>query len=112
MLPGPALHGCCLVSFHFLWAFLCPQAVLFPDHDLLLYPGGVGGVAVEAAVDDVALPREGLGEKGDPAAAPAPLGRNSMGIFFGLSFGLKHGLISFFDSETCLNYPLLNNLLL
>ena len=27
MLPGPAVLGCCLVSFHFLWAILCPQAV-------------------------------------------------------------------------------------
>ena len=27
MLPGPAVPGCCLVSFHFLWAILCPQAV-------------------------------------------------------------------------------------
>ena len=27
---------------------------------------------------------------------------------FGLSFGLKNGLRSRFDSETCLNYPFLN----
>ena len=27
MLPGPAVPGCCLFSFHFLWAILCPQAV-------------------------------------------------------------------------------------
>ena len=27
MLPGSAVHGCSLVSFHFLWAILCPQAV-------------------------------------------------------------------------------------
>ena len=27
MLPGPAVPGYCLVSFHFLWAILCPQAV-------------------------------------------------------------------------------------
>ena len=27
MLPGPAVPGCSLVSFHFLWAILCPQAV-------------------------------------------------------------------------------------
>ena len=27
MLPGPAVPGCCLVSFHFLWAILYPQAV-------------------------------------------------------------------------------------
>ena len=27
MLPGPAVPGCCLISFHFLWAILCPQAV-------------------------------------------------------------------------------------
>ena len=29
MLPGPAVPGCSLVSFHFLWAILCPQAVQF-----------------------------------------------------------------------------------
>ena len=28
LLPGPAVPGCCLVSFHILWAILCPQAVL------------------------------------------------------------------------------------
>ena len=28
MLPGPAVPGCSFVSFHFLWAILCPQAVL------------------------------------------------------------------------------------
>ena len=27
MLPGPAVPGCSLFSFHFLWAILCPQAV-------------------------------------------------------------------------------------
>ena len=27
MLPGTAVPGCSLVSFHFLWAILCPQAV-------------------------------------------------------------------------------------
>ena len=27
MLPGPEVPGCCLASFHFLWAILCPQAV-------------------------------------------------------------------------------------
>ena len=27
MLPGPAVPGCCYISFHFLWAILCPQAV-------------------------------------------------------------------------------------
>ena len=27
MLPGSAVTGCSLVSFHFLWAILCPQAV-------------------------------------------------------------------------------------
>ena len=27
MLPGPAVPGCSLVSFHFLWAILCPQAM-------------------------------------------------------------------------------------
>ena len=26
-LPGPAVPGCSLVHFHFLWAILCPQAV-------------------------------------------------------------------------------------
>ena len=31
MLPGPAVPGCSLVYFHFLWAILCPQAV----HDFL-----------------------------------------------------------------------------
>ena len=31
MLPGPAVPGCSLVSFHFLWAILCPQAVLCFD---------------------------------------------------------------------------------
>ena len=30
MVSGPAVPGCCLVSFHFLWAILCPQAVLRP----------------------------------------------------------------------------------
>ena len=29
MLPGPDVPGCSLVSFHFLWAIQCPQAVLF-----------------------------------------------------------------------------------
>ena len=28
MLPGPAVPGCSLVSLHFLWAILCPKAVL------------------------------------------------------------------------------------
>ena len=28
LLPGPAVPGSCLVSFHFLWAILCPLAVL------------------------------------------------------------------------------------
>ena len=27
LLPGPAVPGCSLVSLHFLWAILCPQAV-------------------------------------------------------------------------------------
>ena len=27
ILPGPAVPGCCLVYFHFLWAIQCPQAV-------------------------------------------------------------------------------------
>ena len=27
LLPGPAVPGCSLVSFHFLWVILCPQAV-------------------------------------------------------------------------------------
>ena len=30
MLPGPAVPGCSLVSFHFLWAILCLQAVQKP----------------------------------------------------------------------------------
>ena len=25
LLPGPAVPGCCLVSFQFLWAILCPM---------------------------------------------------------------------------------------
>ena len=29
MLPGPAVPGCCLVSLYFLWAILCPQAVVY-----------------------------------------------------------------------------------
>ena len=28
MLPGPAVPGCSLVYFHFLWEILCPQAVV------------------------------------------------------------------------------------
>ena len=28
MLPSPAVPGCSLVSFHFLWAILCPQVVI------------------------------------------------------------------------------------
>ena len=28
LLPGPAVPGCSLVSSHFLWAILCPKAVL------------------------------------------------------------------------------------
>ena len=28
MLPGPAVPSCTLLSFHFLWAILCPQAVV------------------------------------------------------------------------------------
>ena len=28
MLPGPAVPGCCLVSFHFLWDILWPHSVL------------------------------------------------------------------------------------
>ena len=27
MFPGPAVPGCCLVSFHFLWAILLPHTV-------------------------------------------------------------------------------------
>ena len=27
LLPGPAVPGCSLISFYFLWAILCPQAV-------------------------------------------------------------------------------------
>ena len=27
MLPGSGVPGCCLFSFHILWAILCPQAV-------------------------------------------------------------------------------------
>ena len=29
MLPGPAVPGCSLVSFHFMWAILCPQTVTY-----------------------------------------------------------------------------------
>ena len=29
MLPGPAVPGCCLVSFYFLWAILSTSTVLF-----------------------------------------------------------------------------------
>ena len=31
MLPGPAVPGCSLVSFHFLWAILYPQAVVVSE---------------------------------------------------------------------------------
>ena len=31
LLPGPAVPGCCLVSFYFLWAILCPQAVVYEE---------------------------------------------------------------------------------
>ena len=37
--PGPDVPGCSLVSFHFLWAILCPQAVLpinFPTYVFFL----------------------------------------------------------------------------
>ena len=34
LLPGPAVPGSCLVSFHFLWAILCPQAVLISNQIL------------------------------------------------------------------------------
>ena len=37
MLPGPAVPGCCLVSFHFLWAILCPQAVLVMQKPLNIW---------------------------------------------------------------------------
>ena len=38
MLPGPAVPGCNLVSFNFLWAILCPQAVFdTPCITLTLY---------------------------------------------------------------------------
>ena len=39
--PGNRL-GCCLVSFHFLWAILCPQAVADPNE--------IGRAAREASV--------------------------------------------------------------
>ena len=29
MLSGPALHGCCLVSFHILWAILSTSTVVW-----------------------------------------------------------------------------------
>ena len=35
LLPGPAVPGCSSVYFHFLWAILCPQAVVTVwDRDL------------------------------------------------------------------------------
>ena len=37
MLPDPAVPGCCLVSFCFLWAILWPHTVLFFKES----PGGV-----------------------------------------------------------------------
>ena len=41
MLPGPAVPGCSLVSFHFLWAILCPQAVLISDEKFCSLPFAV-----------------------------------------------------------------------
>ena len=38
MLSGPAVPGCTLVSFHFLWAILCPQAVVYRPIILFLVP--------------------------------------------------------------------------
>ena len=43
LLPGPAVPGSCLVSLHFLWAILCPQAVTFlatPSVPSLRVPDG------------------------------------------------------------------------
>ena len=36
LLPGPAVPGCSLVSFHFLWAILCPQAVRHEQYSIQL----------------------------------------------------------------------------
>ena len=35
LLPGPAVPGCSLVYFHFLWAILCPQAVALSELTLV-----------------------------------------------------------------------------
>ena len=35
LLPGPAVPGCSLISFYFLWANLCPQAVLYEENEAL-----------------------------------------------------------------------------
>ena len=43
LLPGPAELGCNLVSFHFPWAILCPQAVV--EWDLLVTKSGISGLA-------------------------------------------------------------------
>ena len=48
------------------------------DLDENTYLCGAGSITAEAAVDDVALPGEGLGEEGDPTAAPAPLLRDGV----------------------------------
>ena len=34
--PGNML-GCCVISFHFLWAILCPQAVIWRESALFLH---------------------------------------------------------------------------
>ena len=42
MLPGLAVPGCSLVSFHFLWAILCPQAVPLIMRKFWFYGWGNG----------------------------------------------------------------------
>ena len=42
------------------------------------------------------------------SASKKKTGRRFNRKHFGLSFGLKNGLRFRFDSETCLNYPILN----
>ena len=51
MLPGPAVPGCSIVSLHFLWAILFPQAV----HCIPKKSGNVhiSVVQVETAIDEV-----------------------------------------------------------
>ena len=57
MLPGPAVPGCCLISFHFLWAIhpICPVQCFsstllqgFEDEDLGRSPGWWAATVVAA----------------------------------------------------------------